>query len=120
MLLFLQYLEPRTALTNDLNYDTSEYITRKFANVKLRKCEKWEYDQTKFQDTIIEKFDLVCDKWFYPNLAQSIFFSGVFVGVFFSGIISDRYGRKNAMFLFLSILIGIYHFMTKYEIIDIT
>ena len=61
-----------------------------------------------FGSMVLEQFDLVCDHWFYPNLAQSIFFSGVFVGVFCSGIISDRYGRKTAIFLFLSILIGIF------------
>jgi MFS family permease len=87
--------------------DASAYGASKSGSVILRKCTKWNYDETMFQDTIIKQFDLVCDRWFYPNLAQSIFFSGVFVGVFCSGIISDRYGRKTAMFLFLSILIGI-------------
>ena len=82
------------------------YTSKDKENIKLKQCEKWNYDKTKFENTIIEQFNLVCDKWFYPNMAQSVFFSGVFVGVFCSGIISDRFGRKTAMFSFLSILIG--------------
>ena len=82
------------------------YTSRYQEDIELKQCEEWNYDTTKFENTIIEQFNLVCDKWFYPNMAQSVFFSGVFVGVFCSGIISDRFGRKTAMFSFLSILIG--------------
>ena len=82
------------------------YTSKDKEDIELRQCNEWNYDKTKFENTIIEQFNLVCDKWFYPNMAQSVFFSGVFVGVFCSGIISDRFGRKTAMFLFLSILIG--------------
>ena len=84
----------------------SMYATQENGKIPLRKCTEWNYDSGKFVNTVTEQFDLVCDKRFYPNLAQSIFFSGVFVGVFCSGIISDRFGRKPAMFLFLCILIG--------------
>ena len=82
------------------------YTSKDKEDIELKQCEEWIYDTTKFENTIIEQFNLVCDKWFYPNMAQSVFFSGVFVGVFCSGMISDRFGRKTAMFLFLSILIG--------------
>ena len=82
------------------------YTSKDKEDIKLKECEEWNYDKTKFENTIIEQFNLVCDKWFYPNMAQYVFFSGVFVGVFCSGIISDRFGRKSSMFLFLSILIG--------------
>ena len=103
---FLEYLSMNTHSENKSSEDISTYIIKKFKNVTLKSCERWKFDVSKFQNTIVEKFNLVCDNWFYPNLAQSIFFSGVFVGVFCSGIISDRYGRKKAMFIFLSILIG--------------
>ena len=104
--IFPEYLQTNSRSKYKSIEDISSYITKNFKNVTLKNCERWSFDSRKFQNTIIEKFDLVCDNWFYPNLAQSIFFSGVFVGVFCSGIISDRYGRKKAMFIFLSILIG--------------
>ena len=85
------------------NYSLPEVLGR---NVSLRKCTNWSYDDSMFEDSVVEQFDLVCDKWYYPNLAQTIFFSGVFVGVFCAGLISDRFGRKKAMFGFLCILIG--------------
>ena len=103
---FSEYLSMKTHNENKSSEDISTYIIENFKNVTLRNCERWAFDGRKFRNTIVEKFDLVCDNWFYPNLAQSVFFSGVFVGVFCSGVISDRYGRKKAMFIFLSILIG--------------
>ena len=83
-------------------------------NVSLRKCTNWGYANSMFEDSVVEQFDLVCDKWYYPNLAQTIFFSGVFVGVFCAGLISDRFGRKKAMFGFLCILIGNVCYKIKY------
>ena len=92
--------------SNGKHLNALMYTSKDKEDIKLRHCDEWNYDKTIFENTIIEQFNLVCDKWFYPNMAQSVFFSGVFVGVFCSGIISDRFGRKTAMFLFLSILIG--------------
>ena len=92
--------------SNGKHLNALMYTSKDKDDIELKECEEWNYDKTKFENTIIEQFNLVCDKWFYPNMAQSVFFSGVFVGVFCSGIISDRFGRKAAMFLFLSILIG--------------
>lgn len=69
------------------------------------KCSEWIYDRSTFRDTVVEKWNLVCDYGYYPNLAQSIFFSGVLVGVFVAGVASDRFGRKNTMFSLLCLFI---------------
>ena len=95
----------------DLEYNSSsisEFLSgsQDKKNSSLVECKKWGYDTSTFTNSIVEQWDLVCDKAFYPNLAQSIFFSGVFVGVFIAGVLSDRFGRKNTMFGLLCLFIG--------------
>ncbi|XP_071750279.1 organic cation transporter protein [Lepeophtheirus salmonis] len=61
------------------------------------KCTKWEYDQSYFNNTIIQEWNLVCDRDYLSKLSQTIYFAGLLVGVFLSGIISDKFGRKKAL-----------------------
>ncbi|XP_057677085.1 solute carrier family 22 member 4-like isoform X4 [Corythoichthys intestinalis] len=44
------------------------------------------------------EFDLVCDQHWKQPLTATIFFLGVLVGSFFSGLLSDRFGRKPVLF----------------------
>lgn len=57
-------------------------------------CTQWQYNHTQFRRSIIQQYDLVCDRKHWKNDAQSIFFAGLLVGVFAMGYSSDRFGRK--------------------------
>ncbi|KAM9332345.1 organic cation/carnitine transporter 2-like isoform 2-T2 [Pholidichthys leucotaenia] len=60
--------------------------------------EGWRYSKDIYQSTIISEFDLVCsDQWKQP-FTQTVFFVGALFGSFFSGQLSDRYGRKPVLF----------------------
>lgn len=74
-----------------------------------RKCMEFEFDTTAYQNTITERFELICEYQTYPRLGQSIFFAGTFFGVFTSGYLSDHFGRMKAyrLFLFLWVVFGI-------------
>eukprot|EP00096_Caligus_rogercresseyi_P015871 TRINITY_DN8354_c0_g1_i1.p1 TRINITY_DN8354_c0_g1~~TRINITY_DN8354_c0_g1_i1.p1 ORF type:complete len:549 (-),score=48.76 TRINITY_DN8354_c0_g1_i1:34-1680(-) len=61
------------------------------------KCEEWSYDTSYFSSTIIQEWDLVCDREYLAKLAQTIYFFGLLVGVFVSGVVSDKFGRKVAL-----------------------
>ncbi|XP_041863614.1 solute carrier family 22 member 4-like isoform X2 [Melanotaenia boesemani] len=59
----------------------------------------WSYSKDVYQSTIVTQFDLVCSEQWKQPVTTTIFFMGVFCGSFFSGHMSDRYGRKPVLFL---------------------
>lgn len=63
----------------------------------------WEYDHSVYTSTIVSEWDLVCDQGWKNPLTSSVFFCGVLAGSFISGQLSDRYGRKVVLFLFMAI-----------------
>ncbi|XP_057346524.1 organic cation/carnitine transporter 2 isoform X2 [Manis pentadactyla] len=66
----------------------------------------WEFSQDVYQTTIITEWNLVCeDDWKAP-LIVSLFFWGVLMGSFISGQLSDRFGRKNVLFVTMAMQTG--------------
>jgi len=56
-------------------------------------CKKFEHDRSFHRRTLVNNFDLVCDKSWYPSFAQSIHQMGYAVSGVVLGIISDKHGR---------------------------
>ncbi|XP_051256242.1 solute carrier family 22 member 5-like [Dicentrarchus labrax] len=58
----------------------------------------WSYSRDIYQSTIVSEFDLVCSEQWKQPFTSTLYFLGVLVGSFFSGQLSDRYGRKPVFF----------------------
>uniref|UniRef100_A0A8I5KUR7 Solute carrier family 22 member 5 n=1 Tax=Homo sapiens TaxID=9606 RepID=A0A8I5KUR7_HUMAN len=66
----------------------------------------WEFSQDVYLSTIVTEWNLVCeDDWKAP-LTISLFFVGVLLGSFISGQLSDRFGRKNVLFVTMGMQTG--------------
>lgn len=57
-------------------------------------CPSHEFDVSIFSETITTKWNLVCERLVFKDLAQSITMFGVLIGNVVWGIISDKFGRR--------------------------
>ncbi|XP_061155600.1 solute carrier family 22 member 4-like isoform X4 [Syngnathus typhle] len=59
----------------------------------------WVYSTDVYQSTVVSQFDLVCSQHWKQPLTATIFFLGVLVGSFFSGVLADRILPESPMWL---------------------
>ncbi len=50
-----------------------------------------------FPNTVIQEFNLVCDRASWKDVGQMAFFFGLLIGVFATGLLSDKIGRKRTL-----------------------
>lgn len=60
------------------------------------KCSHWQFDNTFYTKTLIDEFELVCDREHYISMTKSIFQIGYLVSSILTGWMSDKYGRLYA------------------------
>ncbi|XP_028573822.2 organic cation/carnitine transporter 2 isoform X2 [Podarcis muralis] len=77
------------------------------SQVEQEKClDGWEYSREPYLSTIVSEWDLVCENDWKAPLTTSLFFVGVLIGSFVSGQLSDRFGRKNVLFVTMGVQTG--------------
>lgn len=52
------------------------------------------------------KWNLICDRGFLGAALQSVFFAGMLIGSFSTGIISDAWGRKKCIFASMAVMVS--------------
>ncbi|XP_071762815.2 organic cation/carnitine transporter 2-like [Centroberyx gerrardi] len=63
----------------------------------------WSYSRDIYQSTIVSEFDLVCSEQWKQPFTSTVYFLGVLFGSFFSGQLSDRFGRKPVLFATMAV-----------------
>lgn len=60
-------------------------------------CSNFVFNDTFWRNTLTQEFDLVCDRSWVISFSKSIYQFGYLVASIFTGLISDRFGRKVAL-----------------------
>ncbi|XP_064214230.1 organic cation transporter protein-like isoform X1 [Tribolium castaneum] len=71
-------------------------------------CTGHNFDRSVFTETIITEWDLVCNRAYLANLAQTLTMLGILFGNMLFGYLSDRLGRRSPLIcaVFLQVLCG--------------
>lgn len=68
-------------------------------NNRSEPCKKFNYDKGIWLSTIIDEWDLVCNRSWMVSMTQSLYMSGFILSFPIFGYISDRYGRWNSLLM---------------------
>uniref|UniRef100_A0A914HBQ3 Major facilitator superfamily (MFS) profile domain-containing protein n=1 Tax=Globodera rostochiensis TaxID=31243 RepID=A0A914HBQ3_GLORO len=97
-----------------MNFTEAVLLARERPPYLVQRCKQWEYDRSIMKDSVVTQWDRVCDdNWSraHVHLSYSL---GYLVGCLMGGFISDRYGRKPAIYGF-SILSTIFGFLLSFS-----
>ncbi len=107
----IRIIDDKSKTKNELFFDNSCQITipnqNKTKNMQNKrivlKCLEWLYDDTIYGRTIVTDWNLVCLKSYFKALTQNAYIMGT-AGSIFSGIMSDKLGRKTAMMIMITLM----------------
>ncbi|KAH7722766.1 CBN-OCT-2 protein, partial [Aphelenchoides avenae] len=97
-----------------MNFTEAQKLAQENKPNTIERCREWEYDRTVMKDSVVIQWHRVCDdNWSraHVHLSYSL---GYLVGCIIGGFISDRYGRKPAIYGF-SILSTIFGFLLPFS-----
>jgi len=81
---------------------TASNLTRPSEDHPKILCDKWEFDDSDFQMTVVQRFNMVCSNDYFTRATQMAYFAGFILGVQICGPLSDWFGRKIG---YLSLLV---------------
>lgn len=85
----------RHSLEND--YSTPRNLKQECFTADNQRCTSFNYNTGIWISTIIDEWDLVCDRAWLISLTQSLYMSGFILAYIIFGYLSDRYGRWRAL-----------------------
>jgi len=94
-----EYAPPtnQTSVEHFMENGTEQHRYPNITGVCMDNCIDYNHDHSFWAHTMITEWDLVCEKLGLKTLAKLILFTGFALGSFCAGLVSDRFGRKPAI-----------------------
>ncbi|XP_043071000.1 organic cation transporter-like protein [Drosophila grimshawi] len=92
----------------ELEYDIGNESFHRLSN-ETQSCNRFIYDRSRYANSAVTEFDLVCGREFLAATSDSMFMLGVLLGSIIFGQLSDKLGRKPIFFasLVIQLVFGI-------------
>ncbi|KMZ05519.1 organic cation transporter protein [Drosophila simulans] len=94
----------------DVDY-TEEYLNGSIprSSNETKTCSSYVYDRSKYLNSAVTEWDMVCSRSLLSATSDSLFMLGVLLGSFIFGQMSDKLGRKPTFFasLVLQLIFGV-------------
>ncbi|GBN42051.1 Organic cation transporter protein [Araneus ventricosus] len=71
-------------------------------NADIIQCTSWEYDLSFYKNTIVNEWDLVCDREWLVSMSKTVYMLSYFLSSLINGQLSDRFGRRKVLIFCLS------------------
>ncbi|XP_017026871.1 organic cation transporter protein [Drosophila kikkawai] len=94
----------------DVEY-SEEYLNGSIprSSNQTRSCSRYVYDQSKYLNSAVTEWNMVCNRSLLSATSDSLFMLGVLLGSFIFGQMSDKLGRKPTFFasLVIQLIFGV-------------
>ncbi|XP_063045920.1 organic cation/carnitine transporter 2-like [Engraulis encrasicolus] len=87
-------LKGETILSRCRRYTEQENSGSVYSNDTEGCVDGWVFSKDRYESTIVTEWNLVCDDAWKAPFTLTVFFTGMPVGSFCAGLLSDRFGRK--------------------------
>ncbi|KAI8045773.1 organic cation transporter protein [Drosophila gunungcola] len=106
----LSYPQDEVCVYYDVEY-SEEYLNGSLprSSNATKSCSRYVYDQSKYLNSAVTEWDMVCSRSLLSATSDSLFMLGVLLGSFIFGQMSDKLGRKPTFFasLVLQLIFGV-------------
>ncbi|GIY45752.1 organic cation transporter protein [Caerostris darwini] len=69
------------------------------------KCSSWEYDHSFYRHTMVDEWDLVCDREWLISISKTVYMVAFLFAATLCGQMSDKFGRRKTMICCLIIFL---------------
>uniref|UniRef100_A0A915K3F8 Major facilitator superfamily (MFS) profile domain-containing protein n=1 Tax=Romanomermis culicivorax TaxID=13658 RepID=A0A915K3F8_ROMCU len=95
-----QFMKSGSSCLTALSSSSKTWAYCSSIHVSTKTCDKWVFDKSVMEETIVTQWGLVCGNNFHRADAQLAYALGYFFGCFVSGLSSDRFGRRPTVIVF--------------------
>ncbi|KFM68451.1 Organic cation transporter protein, partial [Stegodyphus mimosarum] len=98
-------MERSSCTVYNVSYTNGTFLSPFLRESDAITCNSWEYDVSFYKSTMVDEWDLVCDREWLVSVAKTVYMIGFLVSVTVCGQMSDRFGRRPVVITCLCVFL---------------